>query len=155
MAQQPNIQVDPSDRPRPTPQPAPARLGPDDRPGVITRPEEMPSGPGFGTPGPDAGYGLRLIRHFEPGLDPDMEAVLAALMTARAARFGRAPIVQDLEVAKLLAGVGDGIPDHIRERAERWVASVPHERSKGRSAVEDVDPELLALEPDVIRSRLS
>ena len=155
MAQQPNIEVDPADRPRPTPQPAPARLGGDARPGVIRRPEEMPSGPGFGTPGPDAGWGLRLIRQLDPGVDPDLEAVLAALMTARAARFGRAPVAEDLEVARLLNGLDEGLPQSMIDRSKRWVAAVPHERSKGRTAVGEIDPDLLALTPDELRKRLS
>lgn len=154
MAQQPNIEVDPADRPRSTPQPAPARLGRDDRPGVITTPGAMPSGPGFGTPGPDAGWGLRLIRQLQPGLDPDLEAVFAALMTARAARLGRAPIAEDLEVAMILNGLGDDLPDHLVERSNRWVTAVPHESSKGRTAVAEIDRTLLDLKPAALRDAL-
>lgn len=155
MAQQPNIEIDPTDRPRSSPQPDPARLGRDTRPGVIQTPEQMPSGPGFGTPGPDAGWGLRLIRQLAPGLDPDLEAVVAALMTARAAGFGRAPVAEDLEVARLLAGLEDGLPEAMVERSRRWVAAVPHERSKGRRAVAEIDDDLLALTPSELRRRLA
>lgn len=114
----------------------------------------MPSGGAFGTPGPDTGWALRIIRTLDPQVDPDLEAVLAALMAARASVNGRAPIPQDLEVAKLLCGMSEAAPASLIERRRRWLGAVPHERSKGRMAVSEVDRGLLATDPEAIRASL-
>lgn len=109
----------------------------------------------FGTPGPDTGYALRIIREVEGPLDPDVEAVLVALMSARGSLLGRAPIQEDLEVAKLLAGLADGLPTALSERLDRWTAAVPHERSKGRLAVAEVPVDQFAMKPDDLRGHLT
>lgn len=156
MAQQPNIEITEEERPREVLDTAPARpWSPDIKPGVITRPADMPRGGAFGTPGPDTGWALRIIRTLEPQDDSALEAILAALMAARAAALGRAPIPQDLAVAKLFAGLGDAAPNFLSERRERWLAAVPHERAKGRTAVAEVDPDLLIEHPDRIRFALN
>jgi hypothetical protein len=147
--------LDPSDLPRKGLDPSPARRwSADAKPGVITAPGQVPSGGTFGTPGPDTGWALKIIRHVSPQQDPDAEKVLTALMAARAASFGRAPIPEDLEVAKLLCGMGEGLPLELSARARRWCGAVPHERSKGRSAVAAVDPKQLRMKPDELRKDL-
>lgn len=157
MAQQPNIELDPSDRPRPTPKPGAARRWrAEGRPGVITAPDQVPSGPGFGTPGPDTGWAKVLIRRTDlPGLTHGLEKVLTALMAARAASFGRAPTPEDLEVARLVCGLDASLPDSLRERCERWVEATAHDRPIGRTALEDVGIDLLRHEPSVVRLRLT
>jgi hypothetical protein len=156
VAQQPNIELDPADRPRRLLEPSSARRwSPGMRPGIISRPEEMPRGGMFGTPGPDTGYALRIVREVDGPLDPDVEAVLVALMGARGSLLGRAPILEDLEVAKLLAGIGDGLPTALSERMDRWTGAVPHERSKGRLAVSEVPADQLAMKPDELRGYLT
>jgi hypothetical protein len=149
VAQQPNIELDPADLPRRTPEPAAARRwAPSSKPGVIVSPDQVPRGGAFGSPGPDTGWAFTLIRKIEPNLDPDLEAVLVALMAARAALKGRAPVPQDLEVAKLLAGMHERLPTALEDRRTRWTDAVPHERSKGRTAVSDVSRDQLAMNPD-------
>lgn len=156
MAQQPNIELDPSDLPREGLDTAPPRRwSPNTKPGVITAPTEVPRGRGFGTPGPDTGWALKIIRHIEGAIDPDLEAVFASLMSARASMFGRAPIPEDLEVAKLLCGIGEGLPLELAARRKRWLAEVPHERAKGRAAVADVDSDLLGQKPAEVRRVLA
>ncbi len=156
MAQQPNIEIGPADRPRQALDTAPARpWNVMSKPGVITTPEDMPRGGAFGTPGPDTGWALKIIRTLDPQTDPDLESVLAALMAARAAAHGRGPIPQDLEVAKLLCGVFDGAPAALVDRRHRWLDAVPHERAKGRSAVAEVEPKLLASDPEAVRASLA
>ncbi len=156
MAQQPNIEITGEERPREDLDTAPARpWAPSVKPGVITSPSEMPRGGPFGTPGPDTGWALRIIRTLEPQDDPDLEAILVALMAARAAGLGRAPVPQDLAVAKLFCGLVDGVPESLSERLEGWLAAVPHERAKGRTAVSEVDPDLLVEHPDRIRYALN
>ncbi len=156
MAQQPNIEIDQSDLPRPVlDTSAASRWSPSSKPGVITSPDQVPTGGTFGTPGPDTGWALKIIRKVDPQNDPNLEAVLVALMAARAAALGRAPVPGDLHVAKLFCGMIEGVPDALSERLEKWLAAVPHERSKGRTAVADVDPDLLAEHPDRIRWALN
>lgn len=155
MAQQPNIEFTESDLPRTALDTAPARgWSASAKAGVITAPGQVPRGEGFGTPGPDTGWALRIIHRLEPGLERNLEAVLVGLMGARAAAFGRAPVRQDLEVAKLLCGIGEGLAAALTERVNRWVAAVPHERSKGMCAVADVDQAILLLAPDELRRAL-
>ena len=60
------------------------------------------------------GWALKLVRSADlPERTEGLEAVLAALMAARASFFGRAPVPEDLVVAKILAGYGEGLPDGI------------------------------------------
>lgn len=157
MAQQPNIELDPEDLPRavPTPDP-PRRWTPSMRPGMITSPAQMPRKGKFGTPGPDTGWALKLINAADlPDRGDELVGVLTALVSARASHFGRAPIPEDLEVAMVLCGIGEDLPDSVVEQGRRWVAAAAHERSKGRTAVAEVDRHLLAETPDRIRWALS
>lgn len=157
MAQQPNIELEPADRPRAVPTPDPARRWkPSDRPGVPTAPDEVPRGEGFGTPGPDTGWAFRLIDAAEiPERTEGLTAVLGALMGARASLFGRAPTREDLEVAKILCGIGEALPDHLAERRRRWVDAIAHDKPPGRTALAEVGPELLRHKPAEVRLRVS
>ena len=155
MGQQPNIEIDPSDLPRPTAEPGPARRWRPTRPGVIVAPEQMPWGGAFGTPGPDTGWALKLVRAADlSDRTEGLEAVLAALMAARASLFGRAPVLEDLEVAKILAGVGGDVPAELTRRGRRWVEATSHEKSPGRTAISEIEADLLKLKPGDLRSRL-
>ena len=157
MAQQPNIELDPADRPRTVPSPGAARRwSPNDRPGVISTPAEMPSGDGFGTPGPDAGFAKTLISRADiDGRSPELDAVLSAIMVARASSLGRAPTTTDLEAAKAMCGIGRGdAPDWVHERRRQWMHAIAHDKPQGRTAVSEVDRDLLIRKPDEIRSAL-
>lgn len=135
MAQQPNIEITSQDQPRPDLVYAPPRREGTSRPGVILAPSEMARGPGFGTPGPDTGWALKLVRRAEiPDRTPALERVLAALMGARAARFGRAPTPDDLEVALLVTGLGTVRSAELDARRGQWTEAVAHEPSPGRTA---------------------
>jgi len=106
--------------------------------------------------GPDAGYALRLLSSAElPDADPDLRAVLAALMTARAAALGRGPVMEDLEVALVLCGYGFEADQDVIERREHWKAAVPHETRPGHTAVAESDPELIVNKPEQVRWALS
>lgn len=155
MGQQPNVEIDPSDLPRPTPETDPPRRWRPTRPGVIVSPDQMPWGGAFGTPGPDTGWALKLVRSADlPERTDGLELVLAALMAARASLLGRAPVPEDLEVAKILAGFGEGLPEDFPERRRRWIEATSHEPSPGRTAVSEVEPDLLELKPEQIKRRL-
>jgi hypothetical protein len=122
---------------------------------MITAPSQMEWGGAFGTPGPDTGFALRIIRAAD--LDDRSEAlelVLAALMAARASLLGRGPTIEDLEVAKIVLGIGYNLPAHLGERKERWLRATAHEASPGRTAVAEVDTDLLRFKPEAVAKRL-
>lgn len=143
MAQQPNVELSPGDLPRPVLEPAPARRQRIPRPGVITVPDEKPTGPGYGTPGPDTGWALRIVGRAElPEDDPYLRKLLAALMGARAAHAGRAPIHEDLEVGLALLGLRNRRSDELDARRREWIAATIHEKSPGRTAVAEAGGDL-------------
>lgn len=143
MAQQPNIRLTHGNRPRRALEPAPPRRQSPPRPGTILSPEDKPEGAGFGSPGPDTGWALKLVRMADlPDMTPALESVLSALMAARAAHYGRAPVTADLEVAKVLAGLGAASSAELDARRRTWEEAVAHEMSPGRSAVDDVGDDL-------------
>jgi hypothetical protein len=89
-----------------------------------------------------------------PDDDPRLREVLAALMMARAGILGRAPVPEDLEVALVLCGYGEGAPPELKERRERWLEAAAHEPRPGETAVSEVDAELMLNGPDQIRYAL-
>ena len=123
---------------------------------MIAAPDQVPHGEGFGNPGPNTGWALRLIDQAEiPERSGGLEKVLAAIMGARASSFGRAPTREDLEVALLLCGIGEALPDHLAERRQRWVDATAHEVPSGRTALAEVGTELLRIKPAAVRLRVS
>jgi hypothetical protein len=116
----------------------------------------MPSGDGFGTPGPDAGFAKTLIGRAEiEDRSPELEAVLSAIMVARASSFGRAPTGGDLEAAMAMCGIGSGdVPEWVHERRRHWMHAIAHDKPKGRTAISELDRELLRKTPGEIRSAL-
>lgn len=157
MAQQPNIEVDPADRPRAVPTPdAARRWNPSMRPGTITSPDQVPHGDGYGNPGPDTGWAYRLIDAADiEGVTNPLRKVLATLMGARAGSFGRAPTTEDLEVALLLCGIGEALPATLATRRQRWVDAAAHDKPPGRTALAEVGMDLLRHKPAEVRLRVS
>jgi hypothetical protein len=81
-----------------------------DRPADHAQPGQ-PTGARLGSQGPDGGYGLKLMRRLEPklrlteGIDTeDAVAALFGIGSKRASIFGRAPILQDFELAATIWG---------------------------------------------------
>lgn len=153
MAQQPNVELNPGDLPRrPLPLPASRRWTPAIKPGVVTTPGDVPRGPAFGTPSPDTGWALRIIRRTGAEAHPPrLQDLLAVLMAARASAFGRAPVSDDLAVASILCGLGESLPEYLVERRLRWLGALGHEGRKGRMAVAEIDPDLLRMTPGEVR----
>lgn len=103
----------------------------------------QPSGDRLGTPGPDQGYALRIVRTLEPQirLQPGEQlddAVRGCLGIAlrRASLFGRAPVIHDLRLAFTIWGFFDHVPptDLVETRRELFegVADTVHHYFEGR-----------------------
>lgn len=152
MGQQPNLEVGPADRPRAVPEPGPARRWRPNRPGDITSPEQMPWGGAFGTPGPDTGWAIKLVAEGDlPGRTPLLEKLVATLMGARASLYGRAPIMEDLETAKQILGLGEGADPELDAQRNRWLEAAAHEMIPGKHALYEIGPELLKAQPAGVR----
>jgi hypothetical protein len=164
MGQQPNIELEISDLPRPTPTTAAPRRWKPSRPGELGSPEEVPWGGAFGTAGPDTGYALKLVAALPIPLKNgerrhNVEAALVAIAGARASAEGRAPTDEDLDVAMLLLGFDvEGLPEDLvtgleTDRVE-WLANLGHDNAKARALVTSISRDVLASSPDAIRQRM-
>jgi hypothetical protein len=156
MGQQPNVPITPADLPRRSPKPAAPRRWSPNRPGDLAGPAEVPWGGAFGTPGPDAGYAVWLVRSRSLPTVPgetrdDLEAAVVALTIARASRLGRAPVAADVEAAEAALGVGADDPSWRRE----WTAGIAHSHHGVQRLVAAVDIDGLLSDPGSIRRRLA
>src|SRR5688500_4467340 len=79
---------------------------------------------------------------------PDVLAVGAALAMKRAASFGRAPVVRDLEVAFGLLGWLGGAPAELIEWRRHAVHDAAHHYAERRSIVDAVPTSLLRTPPE-------
>jgi hypothetical protein len=110
----------------------------------------------FGTAAPDGGWAMRIISASDlPDESPDLKAVLAALMTARAGALGRGPTHEDLEMALVLCGYGFEASPEVVERRERWKRAVHHDLRPGETAVSEVDLDIIVNKPEQVRWALS
>ena len=108
MAQQPNIEPPTQNVQRPTSVTGPERPWTPNRPGELAG-TGMPWGGAFGTPGPDAGYALRLVAGRELILADhehraDADAAVAAVAGARSSLVGRGPTKSDIDAAIVILG---------------------------------------------------
>lgn len=122
----------------------------------------QPQGHLLGSPGPDAGYALTLAGRFHhhlqvsaPETAHDAVALGAAVAMKRAAMFGRAPVVPDLQVAFTLFGYLGGAPAELVEWRRHAAAGVGHhEYAKLRALTDRITPEVLRTKPDEIAAAL-
>ena len=155
MAQQPNVEITAAEQPRPVPHPGVAVKWRSDKPGMPDGPDGTPGGGFYGTTGPDPGWGVKLVNNAElPDDDPDLREVLIGLVLARAAALGRAPVLEDLEVALILCGYDEDPPEWVVERRQRWLRAAPHEQRSGASAVAEVEKVNLIMDPNRLRYAL-
>jgi hypothetical protein len=138
----------------------PARGWVADRPGdVRARP---PRGPLTGTPGPNVGFALSLARRardrfrLEPGERvEDAVAVVAELAMKRAATFGRAPTILDVDFAIELLGYAGSAPPDVRRWRPGVVRGAEHEYVVRRAVADAVSPSLLRLTLQELPDQLS
>jgi hypothetical protein len=111
-------------------------------------------GPLLGRPGPNIGYALTLVGRQRDSwvLDPsetidDAGAVVAEVAMKRAARFGRAPVKPDVDIAVQIFGFdGAGDPAWVAKRV-LLVLGASHHYDVRRAAVDLVPMDLLETAP--------
>ncbi len=138
-------------------------------PGVWTqsRPSELrgatrPSGPAFGTPGPDQGYALKLAHGFADRLvlgpgehAEDAAAGCTGVAMRRAAAFGRAPVVHDMTLAFTLWGFLGDAPDDLVEKRRPLFSAAAHSYHRQRAIADLVAASTLRMTPDGVAARVS
>lgn len=122
----------------------------------------QPVGDGFGVPGPDQGYALKLADEvFRPKLilgNVGVEDAIAGCLgiaLKRAAIFGRAPTAHDLRAAFTVWGFLDVAPEKdLVALRESWFAEVahPHHYVESRRIVDAVSDDALAKSHTAIES---
>ena len=104
-----------------------------DRPGEIVG--EVPTGRRMGRPGPDQGYAIKLANtfhtklHLTPGEhEHDVLAGILPVALKRAALYGRAPVIHDLQMAFTLFGFldADAPADQVAMRKTAFEAAGHH-----------------------------
>ncbi len=121
-----------------------------DRPGDLAG--AQPVGDRLGTPGPDAGYAIKLARTFSDRLktgklaESDVVAGCVAVAIKRSGLLGRGPVVHDLTAAFTLWGFLDDAPKSelvaLREEVFPQVAS-SHHYAERREIVDLTSSEVL------------
>ncbi len=134
-------------------------------PWTTSRPAELvvPTarrGPTLGTPGPDSGFALRLAHRFahelrlgEGETEHDVLLGVALIAAKRAALFGRAPSVYDVQFALHLWGFLDDAPAALQERRRAAFSAISHDYAAQRALVDSTPEEILRLSPEDARAR--
>ena len=152
MAQPSFVPITEADQVRSTiAQPVPTHLA--GRPGEMRTPRSS-RGAGFGSPGPDQGYALKLAHGLASTivLAPheerhDVEVGAALIASKRASLFGRAPSVYDLQVALGLFGYLAEAPQDLVEYRGSLFQAVSHRWVAQRELVDSVPEAALRLAP--------
>ncbi len=121
-----------------------------DRPGDLGA--IQPKGALLGNPGPNVGYALTLANRARDRLRletgesaDDTLAIIAALAMKRAATFGRAPTVNDVDFAMELLGYEGDAPEDVRVWRPDVVREAAHDYVVRRAVVDTVGSGLLRL----------
>lgn len=112
----------------------------------------LPSGTGFGSPGPDQGYLLKLAEGIGPhitlgsgeGLD-DVVAAAVVVGTKRASVFGRAPIKADLLFALTVFGYDSEPTESLLTLRQGLISGVAHSYQRQRELADLIPVEILRL----------
>jgi hypothetical protein len=139
----------------------PARQWMADRPGDLDH--GQPLGPRLGRPGPDQGYALKLadmlrdrVKVTPPEEVDDALAGCVAIALKRASLFGRAPVMQDIELALRLWGfLDDDPPAELVEVRRHYFPGAGHHYWEQRAVTDLVPEETLRLTPAQVAERLS
>ena len=130
------------------------------RPGDL--PRGQPRGELLGSPGPDIGYALTLANRVRDSLTlaphehpQDVLALVSELAMKRAASFGRAPVMQDVDVALQILGYRNKADPDFVEWCVRVVRGVTHNYFQRRELVDAVPIDILRLAPQVVGAHVA
>jgi hypothetical protein len=135
----------------------PSRRWTADRPGELG--PAQPEGRTLGNQGPDQGYGLKLARRFVDRLVLDGvaldDAVTGCLGVGlhRAALFGRAPMIHDLDIAYRIWGFLGGAPAELVAFRNPLFEAVSHHYWEQRTIVDRVPESTLRLSHHEVAAR--
>jgi hypothetical protein len=131
-----------------------------DRPAELHTPTAL-RGPRVGTPGPDAGFALRLAHRYEDELRlgegetvHDSLVGCALIAARRAALVGRAPCIYDVQVALALWGFLVDATPRLRATRRQAFSAVSHDYEAQRALVESMSDEKLRLTPAEAHARV-
>jgi hypothetical protein len=165
MSTDPFVAPTVDEEPRQEPNLAPGVQMPPSKAWRADRPAELiggqPDGPLFGSPGPNIGYALtlaermrdRLVIAPQEHLD-DVISVVGGLAMRRAASYGRAPVMPDLECAAIILGYVGQAPREMIEWRSFYVRGAAHDYSLRREICDAVDLDLLRLAPQALAGRV-
>ena len=121
----------------------------------------QPHGLLLGSPGPNVGYALALVHRASDrfALAPhehteDAAAVVGDLGMRRAASYGRAPVMPDIECAMLAFGYQGGCAPDFAEWRATVVEGAAHEYARRRELCDAVPLDALRLAPSALSSRV-
>jgi hypothetical protein len=161
MTQPAYVPASTSDRVRPVERLPVARPWRADRPSDEAN-AVVPIGRQFGYTGPDLGYGLKLARRIEPRLQlaggesaEDAVAGCFAVGSRRAATFGRAPVIYDMDFAYTVWGFLGGAPADLIAFRTPLFKGAAHDHWIQRDIADRVKGEALGLTPAQVRDRLA
>jgi hypothetical protein len=131
------------------------------RPAELGTPTAL-RGPSIGTPGTDAGFAMRLARRFEHSLkltegetEHDVLLGCALIAARRAALYGRAPSIYDVQVALALWGFLVDAPADLVAARRLAFSSVSHDYVAQRALVDATPDSSLRLTPAQAQATLS
>ena len=166
MSTDPFVATRIEDKPRQKQNMAPGVHYPSARAWHAGRPGDLevgqPRGDMLGAPGPNIGYALTLVERGRErtALAPhehwsDAAAVIGEVAMKRAASFGRAPVMADVETARLALGYQGGCePDFAKWRV--LAVAGAHESYPRRRAICDaVDLDVLRLTPAALDAQVA
>jgi hypothetical protein len=161
MPTDPFVSPDPDDKPRQQQNLPPGVAYPPAKSWTATRPGDKPVGRAHGrlrgAPGPNIGWAYTLVNRVKDRfkLAPheyvgDAAAVVAELAARRAASYGRAPVIRDVEFAAALLGY-DTTDDFANTRA-RLVHDAAHSYTRRRALVDSVPDHVLRAATNEVRA---
>ncbi len=119
-----------------------------DRPGDLG--PGQPDGALLGRPGPNVGYAYTLAQRAKDRLrlgpfehTHDVIAVVAEVAGKRAAQFGRAPVIGDIDLAIAVLGYDGGASEEFVKARSALVHEAGHEYRRRRALVDAVPDALL------------
>jgi hypothetical protein len=166
MPTDPYVPSEIGDRPRQQQNLPPGLAPPPARDWRADRPGDLKAAPGdgalMGRPGPNVGYAYTLAARARPRLRiaphehaEDVIAVIAEIAGKRAALFGRAPVIGDIDVAVVLLGYDGSADEHFVDLRSRLVHDAAHNYTGRRELIDAVPEHLLVLQGSALTDRVS